>query len=414
MAKHTETPRSGHPIEALLCSLRDQIAGSVDLPAWSMDAETTTRVVTLAAQVAAGVAELEARAVGQAQAHDLPGQTGCTSTTRWLQNTTHVTHATAKAKVDLANALDDAEATRTAMATGGVHAEQAVAIGTHLDRLDTEAVSAEQKHSAEAFLVEHASAHDAHDLSRMGDAIWSHLDPDGWEAREAALLEAQEERARAKTTFSMRDDGDGMTHGRFSVPTLAGAMLCKQLQALAAPKHVRATQGAGSYKHEVPSPSKYGQAFVEWIETLKPEHLPKIGGLNATVIAIGDYDLLVGKVKAACLDTGEKLSPTEYLRLACGAEIIPMRMNASGEVLAVGRKHRFHTETQRQAAIVERRHCEHPSVCDVPGHLCHLHHQTPWAEGGETTLRDAKLLCPFHHRHVHTHDTSQRNHPLRT
>jgi hypothetical protein len=205
----------------------------------------------------------------------------------------------------------------------------------------------------------------------------------------------------------MRDDGQGMTHGRFSVPTLAGAMLRKQIQALAAPKHVRATQGAGAYEHEVPSPSKYGQAFVEWIETLKPEHLPKIGGLNATVIAIGDHDLLTGKVKAACLDTGEKLSPTEYLRLACAAEIVPMWMNASGEVLAVGRKHRFHSETQRQAAIVERRHCQHPSGCDVPGHLCHMHHQTPWSEGGETTLRDAQLLCPFHHRHVHTY-------PMRT
>jgi ribose-phosphate pyrophosphokinase len=212
MAKHTETPRSGHPIEALRCSLRDEIADSSDLPAWSMDAETTTRVVALAAQVAAGVAEVEARAVGQAQALDLPGQTGCKSTTRWLQNTTHVTHATAKAKVDLATALAAAETTRAAMATGEVHAEQAVAIGTHLDRLDTETVTLEQKHSAEAFLVEHASAHDAHHLSRMGDAIWSHLDPDGWEAREAALLEAQEERARARTTFSMRDDGQGMTH----------------------------------------------------------------------------------------------------------------------------------------------------------------------------------------------------------
>ena len=51
MAKHTETPRSGHPIEALLCSLRDDLAAGADLPAWSMDAETTTRVVQLAAQV---------------------------------------------------------------------------------------------------------------------------------------------------------------------------------------------------------------------------------------------------------------------------------------------------------------------------------------------------------------------------
>jgi hypothetical protein len=229
MAKHTETPRSGHPIEQVLCTVIDELADIADVPAWSMNTDTTTRVVELAARAAAAVAEVEARSVGQAQSHDLPGAAGCKSTTRWLQNTTHVTWATAKAKVDLARALDGADATRTAMATGAVHAEQAVAIGTHLDRLDTETVSTEQKHSAEAFLIEHASAHDAHHLARMGDAIWSHLDPAGWEAREAALLEAQEERARARTSFSMRDDGQGMTHGRFSVPTLTGAMLRKQL-----------------------------------------------------------------------------------------------------------------------------------------------------------------------------------------
>jgi hypothetical protein len=125
MAKHTETPRSGHPIEQVLCTVIDELAAVADAPAWSMDATTTTRVVELAARAAAAVAEVEARSVGQAQSLDLPGQTGCKSTTRWLQNTTRVTYATAKAKVDLATALVAAETTRAAMAHGGVHAEQA-------------------------------------------------------------------------------------------------------------------------------------------------------------------------------------------------------------------------------------------------------------------------------------------------
>ena len=48
--------------------------------------------------------------------------------------------------------------------------------------------------------------------------------------------------------------------------------------------------------------------------------------------------------------------------------------------------------------------------CDVPGYLCHAHHDHPWAHGGGTDLRTTKLYCPFHHTRVHQpgHD------PIRT
>ena len=174
-----------------------------------------------------------------------------------------------------------------------------------------------------------------------------------------------------------------------------------KLHAFAAPKHVRAEHGAGSYDWQKPSAERLGQAFIEWVETYDPTQLPKIGGLTATVVVIGDYDLLQGKVKAAQLETGTKISPTEFLRLACAAGIIPAWMNASGEVLALGRKHRFHTPAQRLAAITEQRHCQHASGCDVPGYLCHAHHDVPWAHGGGTDLRSTKLYCPYHHSRVH-------------
>jgi hypothetical protein len=77
-----------------------------------------------------------------------------------------------------------------------------------------------------------------------------------------------------------------------------------------------------------------------------------------------------------------------------------MWMNASGEVLAEGRHHRFHTPTQRLAAIVEQLHCQHEG-CDVPGYLCHFHHKIPWSKGGGTDLRTTQLLCPYHHARAH-------------
>jgi hypothetical protein len=401
MAEHTDTPRSGHPIEAFLCSVLDELQGLAAVPTWSMDSETTTRVVRLAARVAAGVAEVEARSIARADALELPAAAQCRDVRRWVQQTTRVTRRTAAAKVRLASSLSDLEPTRAATARGEIHAEQAQVVADQVARLDDERVSAHDQARAEAFLLHEATGGcDADGLAGLGHAIWERLDPEGADEREARPLEAQGARAATATRLSMCDDGEGLTHGRFSVPTAAAQALRKQLHALAAPKHVRAEQGPGSYDWQTPSADRLGRAFVEWIKTYDPARLPRVGGLSATVIAVGDWEILTGKVKAATLDTGARISHTAYLRMACEAGVVPAWVNASGEVLALGRTHRFHSPAQRVAAIVEQRHCQHPG-CHTAGYLCHLHHVTAWSQGGSTDLRNTRLLCPFHHSRAH-------------
>ncbi|WP_457623111.1 HNH endonuclease signature motif containing protein [Nocardioides secundeburneus] len=350
--------------------------------------------------------------IGQAEVLGLPEASSCRDTARWLQQQTRVTRRSATAKVGLATSLRSREWTRVAMARGELHAEQATAIAVKLARLDDERVSTHDQERAEVCLVGEARDHDAIALGRLGHEIYAHLDPDSADERESAALERLEADARAATRLTMRDDGHGTTHGQFTIPTAQAEMLRRHLHALAAPKSVRAEQGAGSYDWLRPSAEKLGRAFVDWIERISAAALPDVGGLNATVVVIGDYDALQGRVKAASLDTGARISHTQFLRLACGAGVVPMWMNASDELLAMGRKRRFHTAKQRLAAIVEQRHCQHASGCDVPGYLCHLHHREPWASGGGTDLRTAHLLCPFHH-HA-THAEAGRNHPMRT
>jgi hypothetical protein len=401
LAVHPGAPRSGHPIEEFLGAALEGLKALADTPTWSLDAAAATRCIQLAARLAAALTELEARTITHAAEAGLPAAAGCRDTRRWLQRTTGVSRRAAAAKTRHAAALAAHEATRAACARGDLHAEQARAVTDHLDRLDDERVSRSDQARAETFLLDHAAAgHDADDLAQLGHAVWQHLDPDGADEREARALEAQEERARAKTRLTMADDGAGLTHGRFTLPSHVAAAFRKQLHAFAAPKHVRATQGAGAFDWQTPSASKLGQALVEWIETYEPTRLPKIGGLSATVVVIGDYDLLTGTVRAATLETGHRISHTEFLRLACAAGVIPSWMNADGECLALGRTHRFHTPAQRLAAIVEQRTCLRPG-CDVPGYLCHLHHRDPWSEGGGTDLRTTELLCPFHHHQTH-------------
>jgi hypothetical protein len=409
MTEHTETPRSGHAIEAFLRTALDDLTDLADVPVWSLDPASTDHVVRLAARVAAGLAELEGRVITHAQAIDRPGAAGCRGLRQWLQTTTNITARSAAAKARLATALATHEPTRTAIARGDLHPEQARAITDRLALLDDD-VTTHDKHRAEAFLLTEAADHDADALARMGHEIYLRLDPDGADAREARALEAQEARARAATRLCLREDADGVVHGTFTVPALHGSMLRKALTALAAPKHLRATHGAGSYDWQTPTPHKMGQALCEWIARIPAAQLPQLGGLNATVVAIGDADLLEGKVKAARLDTGVRISHAAWLHLACDAALVPMWMNADGEVLSVGRRHRFHTTRQRLALTVERPHCQHPG-CQVPSWLCHVHHDTPWSQGGHTDTTTARLLCPFHHHRAHA---TGETHPLRT
>lgn len=46
----------------------------------------------------------------------------------------------------------------------------------------------------------------------------------------------------------------------------------------------------------------------------------------------------------------------------------------------------------RQAVLV-------PGCCNTKG--LERHHVIHWADGGETTLADLLMLCPYHHRMVH-------------
>ncbi len=187
-------------------------------------------------------------------------------------------------------------------------------------------------------------------------------------------------------------------------------MLRKALAALAAPKHVRATDGAGTYDYERPTPEKLGRAFAEYVERFPAARLPRTDGLNATVIVTMTLDALLGELKAAHLDTGVAVSPGQARRLACEAGIIPAVLGSRSEVLDLDRTRRFHARAQRIAMTVEQKHCQSVG-CDVPAAYCHAHHDQPWSRGGHANLHDARPHCPFHHHQIHA---SGKSHPMRT
>lgn len=252
---------------------------------------------------------------------------------------------------------------------------------------------------AETHLVAAAAHHDAKALRILGKRLLEVVAPDEADAHEARLLEAEEARAAQATRLTLVDDGHGQVHGRFTIPTLAGAQLKKMLLALTAPKHLTAAETASVERR--PTPQRLGAAFVELIEAHPKDRLPQAGGTDATIVVTIDEAALLGDLeKAGLLDTGEKISPSAARRLACSAGIRPAVLGGRSEVLDLGRSRRLYSKAQRIALALGQHGCT-ADGCDWPPGLCHAHHATPWSQGGATDHANGVLLCPHHHARAH-------------
>ena len=409
MSRHLDGTGTGHPVLGFLDLLEHGLDQITDTPAWSLNAEETTAAITRLSSDLARLAEVETRLIGQVEALDLPGTMGARSTSAWLARTTRMTRGEANRKCGLAKKLAAHDQTHAALAAGAVLAEQASVITDAVDKVDDDLTA--DRGIAEQHLIEQAAHFDAHELRRLGEKLFEVLDPQGADEREAKRLAEQEERARKQAEVRFRHGGDGTIRGNFVLPQLQAEMFRTALQALAAPKHVRASQGAGAYDDEKPTPHKLGLAFIEYIERYPTDQLPKQGGLAATVVITAGADTFTGGAeKAGHTETGTGVSPGQLIRLACEAKLFPAVLDHGGHVLDLGRSTRFHTAPQRLALIIEQKQCQ-ATDCDTPGAFCHVHHTTPWTKGGGTTTRQAVLLCPFHHHQAHA---TGQTYPLRT
>jgi hypothetical protein len=392
----TATADHPHRVARAVAAVRTELTSVAEASLWSMDAAETATTITDLLQAEAQLAELKARLAGHADALDVAGQAGATSTANWLAHHTTTTRDAAHRTIRLAQALESHALTRTALAEGRVHLEQAEVITRAVDQLPDHldpALIAE----AEAHLIRQAASFDAKQLKILGRRLLEVIDPAAADAHEAQLLEKEERESAAATRLNLWEDGHGRVHGRFTLDTLTGAMLKKALLALAAPKHQAAHGPLGERK---PTPERLGRAFAELIQRYPTKKLPQAGGLTATVVVTMTLDTLLGGLKAAHLDTGQPLSPDAARRLACQAGIIPAVLGTDGTLLDLGRQTRLFTTRQRIALGLTQRGCT-AEGCDYPPGLCHAHHETAWSRGGTTDQANARLLCPKHHRLAH-------------
>jgi hypothetical protein len=171
-----------------------------------------------------------------------------------------------------------------------------------------------------------------------------------------------------------------------------------------------------------------GRALTELIEHLDTERLT--GKVAATVIVTMTMEQAVGAAQAALVqqsvrestgtllemtpsagaastDTGTLISASAARRIACQAGILPAVLGGPGQILDLGRHHRFFSDPQRTALAVVYDTCA-AEGCDRPFAWSELHHQHPWSKGGFTDLDLAIPLCGYHHRLIH--DPRHRHH----
>ena len=136
-----------------------------------------------------------------------------------------------------------------------------------VDQLPADLVGPALRRKAETDLVAHAEHHDPKNLRILGRRIVEVEAPEIAEEIERKRLEREEQHALETARFTMSHDGEGSMHGRFKIPLLAGEILAKHLNAIAAPKHQHATNNTLA-----DTLGEYDSALseVENHETLRP------------------------------------------------------------------------------------------------------------------------------------------------
>jgi hypothetical protein len=379
---------TSHPVAAAVAAAEtdlDQVAG------FGFASMTRTEIAdTLAAlhRLQAKVAALELGILPTAETHEVGTEAGATDAGAWWANQTRQTKRDAKRRVELAHALDvDHEPVRDAMAAGLVSEEQAAVIVRGV-----EALPVEHRSDAEQHLIALAAEHDPIALRRLAARILEVVAPDIAEDHERRVLERQEALAEEACRFTIADDGHGLCHGRFTLPSTVGAILKQAVLALNAPKHRRHSG----------TPKGLGHAFCEYVTRYPLDRLPKAGGVDATVVVTMTLENLLGTSETpVVLDTGDRITADQARKLACEAKLIPLVLGGKSQPLDVGRGKRLYDKYQRIAIGHRDQHCTAVG-CDCPAALCHVHHNQPWSQGGKTSVKDGRLLCPRHHSYAHS------------
>jgi Domain of unknown function (DUF222) len=336
------------------------------------------------------VAELEAQQAGPL--------TGFGTTARLVAGVLNLSASEAKARVEQAGLLTPRHsltgevlpaalpATAAELSAGAIGPAHLRVITATMRRIPP-STHAGVVTQAEQTLATAARRFDPAALTRIGERLLAHLDPDGT---------APSEEPETMRELRVRTGHDGTVSLNGKLDPEGGARVLEVLNSL---------NGRRPPVDGVPdqrsAARRNADALVEVMSGLLDDgKLPTRGGQRPHLVLTMRLSDLIDGLGSAVLDTGGRLSAAEARRLACDSCVVPMVLGSDSMPLDVGRQQRLATAALRDALAQRDQGCAFPS-CDRPPRYCHAHHITSWLDGGETKLSNMCLLCEHHHVIVH-------------
>ncbi|MEU5911902.1 DUF222 domain-containing protein [Micromonospora sp. NPDC047527] len=382
-----------------LAQAESAVAACLDRATWAADEQDLVTALDVAHRLEQRVAAIKLTLVRELDGRGTATAQGASSTAVWLRDRLRLGVGAARRLVELAATLDAAPVgVRDALAGGAVTIEQVRVIAETVETVQSVAGAAAAD-KAVGVLVDWAAQFDAALLRRLGTRILGHVAPEVADAAAQAALRAEESRAARDRHVTLSEQPDGRLRLTGSLDTEAAALLRAAIDPLTAPAGPDDTRTPGQRRHD---------ALADVCRlALRTGELPDHGGDPTQLVVTTTYDMLRQHLDTGTLDTGGHLTPEAVRRLACDAAILPAVLGSTGQVLDVGRQRRLITGPLRRALVLRDGGCAFPG-CDRPPRWCDAHHIQHWADGGDTSLANAVLLCGHHHRHIHHGDWTVR------
>jgi hypothetical protein len=348
--------------------------------------ETETRRLAVADH--RRIAELDARHLGL--------ELGTRSTAGLLHQLLRITGGQARARTAAAGELGPRRTltgdplpalyptVAAAQAAGEISAAHARVITAGITVLPAE-IEFSHGRTLETNLVEQARHLDPAALASQVRRLLDRLDPDGPEPDE------REQQRHRGLDLRMRRDGTAEVSGRLTA--WAAATWTTILDALSAP----APAENGELDPRTATQRRHDALLDAGQRILRSGDLPDTGGTPVTILVhIPDADLHE-QHGYGTTEHGHLLHAATLAAEAGDGAIQPVRLDAHGAVLSLGRAQRLASCAQRRALAVRDGGCCFPG-CTIPASWCQTHHVIAWIDGGRTDLDNLALLCGHHHR----------------
>src|SRR5690349_761802 len=240
----------------------------------------------------------------------------------------------------------------------------------------------------ESLVVEVAREHDPNTVRRRGRDLAYALYQDDPEPREP-----EPERPVNRHTMNWKN---GRLEIRANLDKVTGAKYEALIDPLAKPR-----PDTGEGPDSRPLDERHGDALAELVDLmLRADQLPEHGGEPVTLTVTVAHETLAEQVGRGMLDNGDRIPADQIRELACNAGIIPVVLGGNSQPMNIGRKTRTFPAGIRRTLVTRDRGCAFPG-CGRPPRHCDGHHIQHWANGGDTSVDNAVLLCRHHHTLIH-------------